>query len=302
MLRRAALSSLALVALLGACGGPIPEPDSGLPRVLAVESFLADIAQNVAGDRLDVDVLLPLGTDPHSYQASPRDVVRIASSDVLILNGAHFEEFLEPILENAPAGQVIITASTGLTPRQDPDGDHPGGDPHFWLDPILVVSYVENIRAGLTEADPAGEPVYRANAETYIAALQALDLWIQEMVATVPVERRLLVTNHESLGYFAGRYGFTIVGAVIPSFSSGASPTAQELAGLIEQIRSSGATAIFLETGANPDLARQVAAETGLTVVTDIHTHSLSPPGGPAPSYLEMMRYNVSLIVTTLQP
>jgi ABC-type Zn uptake system ZnuABC Zn-binding protein ZnuA len=107
----------------------------------------------------------------------------------------------------------------------------------------------------------------------------------------------MLVTNHESLGYFADRYGFTVVGAVIPSVSTDASPTAQQMAALIEQIKATGAPAIFLEAGANPQLAQQVAAETGVKVVTDLYTHSLSAPGGPAPTYIDMMKYNVSQIV-----
>jgi ABC-type Zn uptake system ZnuABC Zn-binding protein ZnuA len=110
-----------------------------------------------------------------------------------------------------------------------------------------------------------------------------------------------LVTNHESLGYFADRYGFTVVGAVIPSVSTDASPTAQQMAALIEVIKATGAPAIFLETGANPQLAQQIAAETGVNVVTDLYTHSLSAPDGPAPTYIDMMKYNVSRIVAGCQ-
>ncbi len=111
------------------------------------------------------------------------------------------------------------------------------GDPHFWLDPSLVITYVENIRDGLTTADPEGAEVYKANADAYIAQLKELDSWIKSQVETIPSEKRLLVTNHENLGYFADRYGFTIVGTVIPSLSSEASPSAQEMAALVEQIK-----------------------------------------------------------------
>jgi ABC-type Zn uptake system ZnuABC Zn-binding protein ZnuA len=286
-----------------------PTQTPGLLRVLAVESFLADIAQNVAGDRLTVETLLPLGVDPHAYQPTPRDVAKVADSDVLIVNGAGIESYLDSLLANAggqrlPAlaqVQVVITASAGLTPRPDPQGEHPEGDPHFWLDPNNVIAYVENIRNGLSQVDPDGASVYAANAAAYIEQLKALDQWITQQVATVQPARRLLVTNHESLGYFADRYGFTVVGAVIPSVSTEASPTAQQMAALIEQIKASGAPAIFLETGANPQLAQQIAAETGVKVVTDLYTHSLSAPDGPAPTYIDMMKYNVSQIVTGCQ-
>jgi ABC-type Zn uptake system ZnuABC Zn-binding protein ZnuA len=113
--------------------------------------------------------------------------------------------------------------------------------------------------------------------------------------------QRLLVTNHESFGYFADRYGFTLIGTVLPGASTGVSPSAQQLAGLIDQINSSGVKAIFLETGANPQLAEQVAQETGVKVVEGLFTHSLSGPQGEAPSYLEMMKYNVLAILEGLQ-
>ena len=278
-----------------------PTQTPGLPRILAVESFLADIAQNVAGDRLTVEALIPLGVDPHAYQPTPRDAAKVADCSVLIVNGAGIEAFLDPLLVNAGGQRRVITASAGLTPRPDAQGEHPQGDPHFWLDPNRVIQYVENIRAGLSQADPEGASVYAANAAAYIEQLKALDLWIAQQAATVQPERRLLVTNHESLGYFADRYGFTVVGAVIPSVSTDASPTAQQMAALIEQIKATGAPAIFLETGANPQLAQQIAAETGVKVVADLYTHSLSAPDGPAPTYIDMMKYNVSRIVAGCQ-
>jgi ABC-type Zn uptake system ZnuABC Zn-binding protein ZnuA len=280
---------------------PTPTQTPGPPRVLAVESFLADIAQNVAGDRLTVETLIPLGVDPHAYQPTPRDAAKVADCSVLIVNGAGIEAFLDPLLANAGGEQLIITASAGLTPHPDPQGEHPQGDPHFWLDPNNVIQYVENIRDGLSQADPDGAAIYATNAAAYIEQLKALDQWITQQVATLQPERRLLVTNHESLGYFADRYGFTVVGAVIPSVSTDASSTAQQMAALIEQIKATGAPAIFLEMGANPQLAQQIAAETGVKVVTDLYTHSLSAPDGPAPTYIDMMKYNVSRIVAGCQ-
>jgi manganese/iron transport system substrate-binding protein len=122
-----------------------------------------------------------------------------------------------------------------------------------------------------------------------------------EQVAQIPAERRLLVTNHESFGYFADRYGFRIVGAIVPSVSTGAAPSAQQLAMLVDRIKATGAPAVFLETGANPQLADQLAQETGVRVVTGLYTHSISAPDGPAPTYLEMLRYNTQAIVEALK-
>ncbi|MGQ9787231.1 MAG: metal ABC transporter substrate-binding protein, partial [Anaerolineae bacterium] len=192
------------------------------------------------------------------------------------------------------------TETAHLSPSEE-ETHHHEGDPHFWLDPNNVIHYVENIRDGLSQVDPAGAALYAQNAAAYIEQLRALDRWIVEQVAQVPLEHRLLVTNHESFGYFADRYGFRIVGTILPGVSTGVSPSAQQLAQLIDLIRETGVPAIFLETGSNPQLAEQIARETGVQVVSGLYTHSPSPADGPAPTYLDMMRYNVRAIVEALR-
>ncbi len=290
-------------------------------KVLAVQTFLADIAQNVAGERVKVESLIPVGLDPHAFEPTPQDVKKIAESNVLILNGAGFEEWIEKTLENAGGERLVIEASAGLVMRE-PGENEPGhehgdervdeehasegenhheGDPHFWFDPTLAVKYVENIRDGLIAADPDGKDTYTANAAAYTAKLTELDGWIKTQVEQIAAERRLMVTDHHTFGYFADRYGFTIIGAIIPSFSTGASPSAQELAGLIDLVKDAGAPAIFLESSSSPQLARQVAAETGVNVVTDLYTHSITEPGGKTPTYLNMMKHNVMVIVEALK-
>ena len=316
------LSVGALAVVVTACD-PSAAPSTGQPasaassasaaaelKVLAAESFIADMAQNVAGDRLKVETLMPLGLDPHAFQPTPQDVGRIADSQVLIVNGGGFEGWLQEVLDNAGGERQVIAASAGLTSRQVREGEaanmteeeRAAGDPHFWLDPTHVIKYVENIRDGLSQADPAGKDIYAKNAEAYIAKLKELDTWIAEQVQSIPTERRQIVTNHESFGYFADRYGFTISGTVGPSVSTGSSPSAQELASLVDRIKATGAPAIFLETGANPKLAEQVAEETGVTVVTDLMSHSITPPDGLAPTYLDMMRLNTQAFVNALKP
>jgi len=269
------------------------------PVVLTSTTFLADIARNVAGDRLKVESLLPVGADPHSYQPTPQDVAKIEQSKLLIINGAEYEHFLESLLENAGGERQIIEASAGLSPRTDAESEH-GVDPHLWLDPNNVIAYVENIREGLTHFDPDGAAIYKSNADAYTAELKELDVWINEQLAQIPFERHLLVTNHEALGYFAERYGFKVVGTVIESVSSDASPSARQMAALVDQIKSSGAPAIFLDASDNPALAQQIAAETGVAVVTDLHLESLTD-GAPTATYIDMMKHNVTQIVNALR-
>lgn len=296
------------------CGAAGDVSGVGVARsvVLAGTSFLADIAQNVAGSRLRVTSLLPVGAEPHSFEPTPRDARGVADSRAVIINTPGFEPLVDALIKSAGRPDlVVIEAAAGLTGRMPqvgemaPGADDPGAgtaagevDPHFWLDPLQVITYVANIEKGLSTIDAAGAETYRRNAEAYVLLLRELDTWIAGQTADIPAERRLLVTNHESLGYFADRYGFRIVGTVFPTLGVEGTPSAKQLVALVEKIRATGASAIFLETGSSADLARQVARETGAEVVTDLYTHSL---GAQASTYLDMMRWNVDLIVEALR-
>ena len=292
--------ALLVIILITSCGGRSASPTgTTAPVVLASTTFLADITRNIAGNRVQVESLLPVGADPHSYQPTPQDVTKITQSKLLIINGAEYEHFLESLLENAGGEREVIEASAGLSPKTDTESEH-GVDPHLWLDPNNAIVYVENIREGLTHFDPEGAGIYQSNADAYVARLIDLDAWISEQVAQIPSERRLLVTNHEALGYFADRYGFTVIGAVVPGVSSDASPSAEQMAKLIDQIKTSGTPALFLDEVENPALAQQIADETGVKVIEDLHLESLTD-GPPAGTYIDMMKHNVTRIVNALK-
>ena len=270
-------------------------------RVLAVESFLADIAQNVAGTRTKIDSLIPLGVDPHTFEPTPADLARISDCQLLITNGAGLESWLQKIIENAGSKCNVIEASAGVEGRTAAGNDPLEIDPHFFMDPTMVIRYVENIQNAISALDPSGQTEYATNAEAYIQQLKDLDAWITAQVAQIPVEKRLIVTNHESLGYFASRYHFKVVGTILPSASSEAQPSAQQIAQLIGIIHQSGVKAIFLETGNNLDLAQHIAEDTGIKVINDLYEHSLSDKSGPASTYIEMMKYNTTSIVNALK-
>ncbi|MCX7031664.1 MAG: metal ABC transporter substrate-binding protein [Spirochaetes bacterium] len=299
------LAAAAAVLLALASCSRAGAPDGA--RVIAAETFLADIARQVAGDRIAVQALLPPGVDPHAWEPAPRDAAAVAAARLLIVSGAGLEAFLSPLLDGLGAGGPrVVEASAGLTPRAprmgEPAADAGQGeiDPHFWLDPLNVIRYAENIRDALSELDPAGAAAFRANASAYAEKLRELDRWIADEVSRIPVERRLLVTNHESLGYFADRYGFRVVGAVVPSVSTGSTPSAKQLAALVGVVRAAGVKVLFVEDGGDPRLARQLADEAGIRLVTGLGTHSLTGPEGAAPTYLAMMRADVRLIVDAL--
>jgi ABC-type Zn uptake system ZnuABC Zn-binding protein ZnuA len=297
----------ALATLLGAgCGGAASGgASSGALDVVASTTFLADIAQNVAGDRFEVQSLVPVGTDPHAFEATPSDLTEVAGADLVIVNGAGLEGTLLTMLQNAVGDTPVVDASAGLATRTPQPGEPQLAsgeqDPHFWLDPELVKTYVANIEKAFSAADPAGAATYKANAAAYDKKLDALDAWITRQVAKVPQAGRQLVTDHASMGYFADRYGFEVVGTVVPSASTGETPSARQLADLTRAIRETGAKAIFVDASDNPQLAEQIGGETGVKVVTGLLDHSLTAPGGDAPTYIDMMKYDTRQIVEALQ-
>lgn len=277
-------------------------------RVVATTNIVGDVVHQVGGDAIELVQLLPPGTDPHSYQARP-DVLRaLNQAHVVFINGLHLEEAMAPVLESLDSGAPVIAVNTGVTPRElqeehaDADAEahhHEGADPHTWMDVRNVEVWVSNIAAVLTALDPAHAGEYTANATAYMARLAELHQEIATTLASVPAARRKLVTDHDNLGYLAAAYDLTIVGAVIPSLSTMAAPSAQELAALQQQITQEGVKAILVGNTVNPNVAQQLARDTG-AVVTAIYTDSLSDANGPAATYIEMMRYNLAQIVAAL--
>ena len=286
----AGISFLLISACASQTSSEVQEEE--VPNIVVTNATLADITQNVAGEDVEVEVLIPPGVDLHTFQPTPQDVAKIANSHLLVANGAGLEEWLQELIDNAGGERMVVEAAQGLEEVTDRPGD-----PHFWLDPILVMHYAQQIRDGLIALDPGDESNYGRNTVEYVDQLEDLDVWINDQVAVIPPEARLLVTNHESFGYFADRYGFEIVGTIIPSVSTGSSPSAQQMVALVEAIKASNARAIFLESGSNPQLAEQLADEAGIRVIADLRTQPLFP----GESYIEMMMYNTRVIVDALR-
>ncbi len=310
--------SLLLISILWltACTSASPTPEARL-TVVATTSIVTDVVRQIGGEHVQVISLLPVGADPHTFEPRPQDLTLVANAQQIFVNGAGLEAHLLPLLESAGAMEKVIEVSEGipLLPmeeviehhhEEEEEGaedhhhhHHLGGDPHTWTDPNNVLLWTENIASALAAADPAHASTYRQNAATYQDQLRELDGWIREQVAQVPAENRLLVLDHAVLGYFAEEYGFRQLGAILPSFSTEAAPSAQELADLVERIRSLGVKAIFISETAHIPLASRVAEESGVKLV--MIYHDLSPADGPAPDYLSYMRYNVRTIVEALR-
>ncbi|HEY1016780.1 MAG TPA: metal ABC transporter substrate-binding protein [Herpetosiphonaceae bacterium] len=282
---------ISLLALLSACGtGGAGGTDTGKLRVVTSMGLLADIAGQVGGERVQVESLVPLGAGPEDYQATPGDSQKIAQARLVIFNGAGLEAWIAPLFENAGAeGQQRLELAAGL-PAID-------GNPHFWLDPTYAVSYTERIRDALISLDPAGAKQYRANSQRYVNELIALDSDLAAQAATIPAERRQLVTNHDAFPYFARRYGFTVTGVILENPE--AELSAGDLSGLVGAVRASGVPAIFAESQFNQKTAQVLAEEAGVKTIAVLYTDSLGGQG--AASYIEMMRYNMKTIVDSLK-
>lgn len=292
--------------ILTACSGNETNDQRKL-QVVATTSILANVVEQVAGEYANVSSIVPVGSNEHEYQPAPRDIAAVSDADLVFEVGLGLEEFMSTIIENASEGTKTVTVSEGITTREfhgvsgDTHADeHSAGDPHVWLDPANVIVWVQNIQTALSEADPAHASQYQANAEAYIVSLAQLDTWITDQVSAIPISERKIVTDHLLFGYFAEKYGFEVIGAVIPSYSSSAQPSAQEMAALEDAIRSYGVKVILVGNNVNPDLASRIAQDTGIALVT-FYTGSLSEPDGPASTYIDYMKYNVTTIMNALK-
>lgn len=281
-------------------------------RVVVTTNIVGDVVSQVAGDAVELVQLLPIGADPHTYQARPDDLRHLNNAHVIFINGLHLEETMQPVLDNLDTGAPMISVNIGVPTLQfggdhaneheaatDQDHHHEGADPHTWMDVHNVEIWVDNIAAVLSALDPKHADRYAANADAYRAQLEELHAEIEALTATIPVERRKLVTDHDNLSYLANAYGFTVVGTVIPSISTLASPSARDLAALQRQIEQEGIKAIFVGATVNPAVAARIASDTGAQVVM-IYTASLSDAQGPAPTYIDLMRHTVQQIVGAL--
>lgn len=288
--------------------------DGGLEAV-ATTSIIADVVGHVGGDAIELTTLMGPGQDPHSYEPAVSDLTAVAGADVVFVNGWDLEEGLADDLANISGSAPFVPVNAGVEPlaaaaedghdehEDELDEAHSDKDPHTWLDPHVVRQWVANIEATLSALDPARTELYQENGAAYLAELDALIAYYDEQVARIPEARRRLVTTHSTLTYFAERYGFEVVGTVIPTASTVAEPSAGGLAQLAEEMEKAGACTIFTETTTSDQLARALAGELEQCESVEmliLYTDALGPEGSGAESYLGMMRLNIETIVEGL--
>jgi len=315
----------AVVLLLAGCGGgadsPAMQDGCRVSEVVVSTSVLGDIVHNAVGEAVNVEVLMPLGADPHSFSPSASQAAALRKADLVVINGLGLEEGLHDVIaEAASDGVTVIEAASFVEPlpfaqvsaheeegeeAHDEEGDEghePGTlDPHIWTDPARMAEVATGLGEALAAADPSCDAAHRAAAAAYRQRLEALDVEIEGILAAVPPENRKLVTSHHAFGYFADRYGFEMIGVIIPGGSTLAEPSPADLAGLVEILRREGVRAVFAETTQSADLAEVLAAELGGEVaVVSLYTGSLGEAGSGADTYLGMQRVNAQRIAAAL--
>ncbi|MGO9174730.1 MAG: metal ABC transporter substrate-binding protein [Desulfobaccales bacterium] len=295
-----------LLAVFLAAGGAAAHAEKKF-NVVATFSILGDLAKNVGGNRIEVATLVGPNGDVHVYEPTPADAKAIGGADLVVVNGLALEGWMDRLIKTSGYKGPVVVASQGVKLRQMTAEELGQGakhgplmiDPHAWQDVGNGRLYVQNIAKGLETVDSASASVYRANAEAYTAKLSELDQWVRKELSGIPKEKRRMITTHDAFGYFGAAYGISILSPV--GFSTESEASARDIANLINQIRREKITAVFVENITDPRLMEQVAKESGVTLGGTLYSDALSKPDGPAPTYLEMFKNNVTKIAAAMR-
>jgi len=290
---------LALAVALGAASAA-----NAADKIKAVASFsiLGDMVEQVGGDRVEVATLVGPDGDAHVYEPTPSDAKTLAASKILFVNGLGFEGWMDRLDKSSGFKGKTVVASAGVQSRhmiEDEGGkEEEITDPHAWQSLANGKLYVANIRDGLIAVDPEGKAEYEANAAKYLDAIAKEEAAVKEALGNLPPERRKIITTHDAFGYFGAAYGIEVVAPEGVSTESEAS--AKDVAKIIRQIRAQHIPAVFIENVTDHRLLDQIARETGAKIGGTLYTDALSPPGGPAATYLNMFRHNVGALTAAL--
>jgi zinc/manganese transport system substrate-binding protein len=296
-----------LVVLCASFAAALPaavQAQEKLP-VVATFSILGDFVKNVGGDRISVTLLVGPEGDAHVYQPSPADAKKLAGAKVIFVNGLKLEGWIDRLIKASGTKASIAVGTKGITPREMADEDHDakqggehGVDPHAWQSIANARIYVTNIRDALVAADPGGKETYDKNTADYLAKLAAVETEVKEGIAKIHAERRKIITSHDAFGYFGAAYGFEFIAP--QGVSTETEVSARDVAKIIRQIKAQKIPAVFLENVSDPRLVQRIADETGAKVGGILYSDALSAEGGPASTYIDMMRHNIRQLSAAL--
>jgi len=268
-------------------------------RAVATFSILGDFLRNVGAERVEVATLVGPNGDVHVYAPTPGDAKTIAAANIVFVNGLGFEGWIDRLIAASATRAPVVVASQSIRPRTGTRSqDHAVSDPHAWQSVVNAKLYVGNIQDGLIAIDAAAKKIFEANATAYLDKLDALDAEIKAAIEAIPPARRKVITAHSAFGYFGDTYGIEFIAP--EGLSTETEPSAGGVAKLIDQIRREKIPAVFMENVADPRLLQRIAEETGTRIGGRLYSDALSPPDGPAATYIEMMRSNVRELTSAL--
>ncbi len=270
-------------------------------KVVATYSVLGDLVKNVTGNLVQLDVLVGADGDAHTFEPTPQDSIKLINANIIFENGLHFEPWLDGLYvsSGSKAKRVITTDGVQVITLGENDQEQ---DPHVWHDVDNAMIMVENISKSLQEADPEHAAIYKANAQKYLQELGELDHWVIDQLKDIPDENRKLVSSHDTLGYFAHRYGFEVIGAGIESPTTEASdPSAATIAALVNTIKESAVKVVFIENMHNPQLMHTIAKEAGVVIAPALYTDALGSSHSDGATYMDMMRHNARIFAEALK-
>ncbi len=294
--RRPLLSTgfAAVIAALMAMPSVAQETQANKIKAVATFSILGDLVRNVGGDRVNVTTLVGPNGDAHVYSPTPGDPRKLAAAHIVFANGLGLEGWMTRLVTASGTKAPMIVVTKGIKPRYMQDEDNRGRtaiDPHAWQSIADVKIYIANIRDGLAAIDPAGKATYDANAAAYLVKLDELERAVKAAIDGIPADRRKIITTHDAFGYFGAAYGIAFIAP--EGVLTEAEPSAKDVAKIITQIKKQKIPAVFLENISDPRLMDQIARETGAIIGGTLYSDALSESGGPAATYIDMMRHNI---------
>ncbi len=267
------------------------------PLVVATASIFADMAEVISGGLVEVRSVVPIGGDPHIYEPTPGDAQLIAKADLIIKNDLTFEGWLTELIDNSGTKARVVTITRGIQPIESIKYKN-SADPHAWMSAKNGLIYIKNITDALVELDPLHTREYEFNHDVYREQLMEVDNYIEEEIQKIPEQRRILITSHDAFRYYGQRYGITV--EAILGTSTDADAQTSDLIRLNKIIKESGIPAVFIETTVNPKLLEQLATSNNIEIGGKLYSDSIGDENSPAPSYLEMLRFNTNTIIAAL--
>lgn len=267
-------------------------------NIVASASMISDMAQQIIGPLHDVEMIVPIGGDPHLHEPTPSNARMVASADLVLINGLTFEGWITELIENSGTSAKVITVTEGIDPLTSQTYKN-SADPHAWMDVSNAMVYADNIAHVIMQLDPDNADVYEERLADYKAKLTALDKEIEATIQSIPEQQRILITSHDAFQYYGKRYGIRL--EAIMGISTEAQAQTADIKRVNKVIREQGVPAIFIESTINPKMMQQLAQDNKISIGGKLYADSLGDKDSPASTYVDMLRYNTKTIAAALK-